>query len=145
MSCEKATQTSAANGVPLERCGCRLSPATNRSKRYPTTIQEAPSKKNPKTFIYYVLKTIENFRQNGPTSKSGGILGGLWGGFWVAPGSKAHRGSSRPPPGRLLGSFWPILKVFGAPLWRLSDRLGHQVGAPWAILEAFWKRPDEIF
>ena len=43
-----------------------------------------------------------------------------------------------PLPWRLLGSFSAVLEASWAPLGRLLGRLGHQVGASWGHLGAFY-------
>ena len=65
-----------------------------------------------------------------------GAFGRFWGRSWVSSGSETLVG--------FLVASWAVPAAFWVPLGRLLGRLGHQVGASWGFMEAFWRRLSQF-
>ena len=106
-------------------------------RRVPPTIQAACRQKNLPTSFKHLANVLQNLRPNGPTSRSGGNLGG----FWTSAGCKARLsqfliaswaalGRFLTRLGRLLGGSWTVLSANLGRLWDVLEAHGPQLGSP---------------
>ena len=81
--------------------------------------------------VQNLCQILANMAQNQGLERVWAPFGSLWGALWASPGSTV-------PLGFHLDASW-------ADLGRFLDRLGHQFGLSWSVLEAAWRRPVRIF